>query len=154
MEEFRPLQLKHYLIFIVANEKFAIDIVDIESIHTSRRKNLFDDINDLRLSVRLYKRLVPLINLRKKLRLHGDKPEQPALIFLKCPENPNESIVGIQVDQTVEIIETLVPKKSNGKKTRLIKAMLGINQEVIMVLRIKDIVGNDKLIGTSTPMLN
>lgn len=154
MEEFRPLQLKHYLLIKVASEKFAIDIVDIESMHTSRRKNLFDDMNDLRLSVRLYKRLVPLIDLRKKLKLHGEKPEQPSLIFLKCKENSTEPIIGIQVDQLIEVIETLVPKKPNGKSTRLIKAMLDINQEVIMVLRIKDIVGNDELISTTSPALN
>lgn len=153
MEEFRPLQLKQYLIFKVANEKFAIDILDVESIHSSRRRAMFEDVDDLIIAIKIYKQLVPVINLRKKLRLKGDKPVQPSLIFLKCKDSLN-SIVGIQVDETVEITETLVPKKPNGKSTRLIKTQCGLNQEVLMVLRVQDILNNDEFINTNPSVLN
>jgi chemotaxis signal transduction protein len=154
MEEFRPLQLKHYLILKVANEKFAIDILDIESIHTSTRKSTFDDIADLKVAVKLYKRLVPIINLRKRLHLSGAEPINPSLIFLKSQDDSLSPIIGIQVDQTLEIIEAMVPKKTNGKSTRLIKAMINIEHEVVMVLRIKDIINSEELIGTLSPVFN
>jgi len=154
MEEFQPLQLKHYLVFKVANEKFAVDILDIESIHTSRRKGLFDDMEDVRISVRMYKKLVPIIKLRDRFRLNGETPLHPSLIFLKCKEDNMGPVVGIQVDQTLEVVESLVPKKTNGKTTRLIKAMCDIKQEIIMVLRIKDIINNTELINTMNPALN
>jgi chemotaxis signal transduction protein len=154
MEEFRPLLLKHYLVFKVANEKFAIDILDVESIQSSRRKMIFDDIDDLKISVRIYKRLVPIINLRKKMHLKGAESIHPSLVFLKYRESADNPVIGIQVDETVEIIETMVPKKANGKSTRLIKALVGINQEVLMVLRIKDIINNDELVSTRSSVLN
>ena len=154
MDEFRPLQLKHYLIFKVADEKFAIDILDVESIQTSRRKAVFDDIDDLRDAVRMYKRLVPIVNLRKKLCLKGAEPLHPSLVFLKCKESVFDPIIGIQVDETVEIVETMVPKKTNGKSTRLIKALFGISHEVLMVLRVKDILNNDELMNKVTPAMN
>lgn len=151
MEEFKPLQLKHYLIFKVANEKFAIDILDIESIYASRRKAVFEDLEDLHTAVKIYKRLVPVINLRKKLNLKGERPLQPALIFLKNTDT-NNPIVGIQVDETVEITETLVPKKTNGKSNRLIKAQCGLNQEIILVLRVKDILNNEEILSSNIPL--
>jgi chemotaxis signal transduction protein len=153
MEEFRPLQLKHYLIFKIADEKFAIDILDVESIHASRRKAVFEDMDDLRTAIKIYKRLIPVINLRKSLRLKGDKPLQPSLIFLAC-KDINDPIVGVQVDEIVEIVETMVPKKSNGKSTRLIKAMCGFSQEVLMVLRLKDIIDNDEIVNRAVSALN
>ena len=154
MEEFRPLQFKHYLIFKVANEKFAMDILDIESIHTSRRKSAFDDIEDSRIAVRRFKRLVPIINLRKQLRLFSNDHTNPSLLFIKCKEENIAPIIGLQVDEIIEIIETVVPQKPDGKRTRLIKAMVGTYDEVVMVLRVKDVVSDDKPVDVSNPVLN
>lgn len=155
MEEFRPLLLKHYLIFRVANETFAIDIVDVESIQSSRRKPVFDDMDDLKVAVRMFKRLVPIINLRKRLCLKGPDPLNPSLVFLKYKEDSgNYSIVGIQVDETYEIVETMVPKKINGKGPRLIKVLVGIKQQLVFVLRIKDIITNDELVNPMSQVLN
>ncbi|HEY4788120.1 MAG TPA: chemotaxis protein CheW [Bacteroidales bacterium] len=154
MDTFKPLQLKHYLIFKVADEKFAIDILDIESVHTSIQKPVFEDLDDLRTAVKIYKKLVPVINLRNELRLRGSLPVQPSLVFLKNKDTVNP-IIGVQVDEIVEITEAMVPKKLNGKSTRLVKAISGLAQEIIMVLRIKDILSNDKLINVAaSPILN
>ena len=154
MEDFKPLQLKHYLIFKLAEEKFAIDILDIESIHTSRRKGMFDDMEDLRIAFRMYKRLIPIINLRERFRLKGKAPLQPSLIFLKCKENDMTPVVGIQVDQTLEVIESMVHKKPDGKSIRLIKAMCDYKQEVIMVLRVKDIMNSTEQVNSMSPVMN
>jgi chemotaxis signal transduction protein len=148
MEEFRPLQIKQYLVFMVAGEKFAIDIHNIESIHLSKRKGAFDNIEDIETASRIYKRPIPIVNLRKKLRLSGCDPVQPSLLFVKNIGENNSSLIGLQVDQTLEIIETMVPKKPDGKNPRLIKAMIGPTAEVILVLRIKDLVHTDDLVNT------
>lgn len=153
MEDFRPLQLKHYLVIKVANQKFAIDILDVESIHASRRKNIFEDMDDLMTAVRRFKRLVPVINLRKRLNLKETLPLNPSLIFLKTTDFDNP-FIGIQVDEVMEMVETMVPKKPNGKTTRLIKALCGLHQEVLMVLRINDILYKDIINTNSTPILN
>jgi chemotaxis signal transduction protein len=154
MENFTPLQLKHYLAFTVANEKFAIDILDIDSIHTSAGKDGFDDIEDLKTAVRLHKRVIPIINMQKKLRLKGSLPEQPSLIFLKVKEENTTSLVGLQVDQLLEIVEIMVPRKPDKKNPRLIKAMIGLQQEIIMVLRAKDVVSSEELIQSENQVPN
>jgi chemotaxis signal transduction protein len=154
MEEFRPLLLKHYLLFKVANEKFAVDIADIESIHASKRKNGFDNMDDLKIAVRMYKRLVPIINLRQKLKLHNPDLVNPSLVFIKCKEIDIAPVIGLQVDEIIEIIETVVPKKTNGKSTRLIKAMIKLKTEVVMVLRLKDILTMDEFMNPAQLLLN
>jgi chemotaxis signal transduction protein len=154
MENFTPLQLKHYLAFMVANEKFAIDILDIDSIHTSAGKGDFDDMEDLKTAVRLHKRVIPIINMQKKLRLKGNKPEQPSLIFLKIREENTTSIVGLQVDQLLEIVEIMISRKPDKKNPRLIKAMIGLKQEIIMVLRAKDLVSSEELIQSEIQVPN
>ena len=153
MEEFRPIQLKHYLVIKVANQKFAIDILDVESIHTSRRKNVFEDMDDLKTAIRIFKQLVPVINLRKRLNLKDTNPLNPSLVFLKC-KNYDNPIIGVQVDETIEVVEAVVPRKPDGKSTRLIKALCGIHQEVLMVLRIKDILYKDQVSQSSATILN
>ena len=153
MEDFRPLQLKHYLVIKVANQKFAIDILDVESIHASGCKNMFEDMDDLMTAVRRFKRLVPVINLRKRLNLKETLPLNPSLIFLKTTDF-NNPFIGIQVDEVMEMVETMVPKKPNGKTTRLIKTLCGLHQEVLMVLRIKDILYKDSINTNPTPILN
>jgi len=154
MENFTPLLIKHYLIFAVANEKFAIDIRDIESIHTSTSSGKFDTIEDLRTAVRLHKRVIPIINMREKLRLKGENPLQPSLIFVRHKEEATISLIGLQVDQTLDIVEVTIPKKPDGKSPRLIKALIGFTQEIIMVLRPKDILNKEELILTEARTLN
>ncbi len=155
MENFRPLQMKHYLVFVVADQKFAIDILDIQSIHASNRKDVYDDMEDLKTAVRLHKKVVPIIDLRKKLKLHGsDDLIQPSLVFLKRMNAKMRSIVGVQIDQILEIVETLVPKKPEGKSNRLIKAMIGLKTEVIPVLRFADIVNAGELSNVESEILN
>src|ERR1035437_4922495 len=97
MDDFRPMQLKHYLVFVVAEQKFAIDICDIESIHASNRKDVMDDMEDLKAAVRLLKKVVPIINLRNKLKLRGtERLVQPSLVFVKRILNKTVSLVGVQ----------------------------------------------------------
>jgi chemotaxis signal transduction protein len=155
MEDFRPLQMKHYLIFVVADQKFAIDILDIESIHASNRTDVADDMADLKAAVRLHKKVIPIIDLRKKLKLRGgDSLVQPSLVFLKRMDAKMRSIVGVQIDEILEIVETLVPKKPEGKSNRLIKVMLGLKTEVIPVLRFVDIVKEEELSNVESEILN
>jgi len=155
MEDFRPLQMKHYLIFVVADQKFAIDILDIESIHASNRTDVADDMADLKAAVRLHKKVIPIIDLRKKLKLRGgDSLVQPSLVFLKRMDAKMRSIVGVQIDEILEIVETLVPKKPEGKSNRLIKVMLGLKTEVIQVLRFIDIVKEEELSNIESEILN
>ena len=155
MEDFRPLQMKHYLIFVVADQKFAIDILDIESIHASNRTDVADDMADLKAAVRLHKKVIPIIDLRKKLKLRGgDSLVQPSLVFLKRMDAKMRSIVGVQIDEILEIVETLVPKKPEGKSNRLIKVMLGLKTEVIQVLRFIDIVKEEELSNVESEILN
>jgi chemotaxis signal transduction protein len=155
MDDFRPLQLKHYLVFLVADQKFAIDICDIESIQASNRKDALDDMEDLKAAVRLLKKVVPIINLRNKLKLRGtERLVQPSLVFVKRVINKTVSLVGVQVDQILEIVETLVPKKTNGKSNRLIKVMVGLKTEVITVLRFSDIVEEGELSPIESEVLN
>jgi chemotaxis signal transduction protein len=144
MEDFRPLQIKHYLVFEVAKKKFAIDILDVDSIHTSSGDGS-DDMDDLRAAVRLHKHVVPIINLRKKLNLHcEERPLLASLIFLKNRQKSSTSIVGLKVDQTLEIVEIYVAKDPNGRQPRLIKAMIGLTNEVVSVLNISDIVKEEE----------
>lgn len=155
MSEFLPLQLKHYLIFTVADQKFAFDINDIDSIHTSRKRNVFEDIDDLRTAVRLHKKVVPIINLRKKLGLHSNEPEYfHSLIFLKRREQFSNLIIGVQVDFTLEIVESLVAKKPNGKTNRLIKHRVGNRTEPVVVLRFKDIISEKEFQPQEHEFLN
>lgn len=154
MNDFTPFQIKHYLVFNVANEKFALDIRDIESVHVSSSMGKFDDVEDLKTAVRLHKRVVPIINMRKKLRLRGENPIQPSLLFIRHTDDSNSSLIGLQVDQTLEIVEVAVQKRPNGKSPRLIKVMIGMQQELIMVLRTKDILNTDELIYVEPEMLN
>jgi chemotaxis signal transduction protein len=155
MEDFRPLQMKHYLIFVVADQKFAIDILDIESIHASNRTDVADDMADLKAAVRLHKKVIPIIDLRKKLKLRGgDSLVQPSLVFLKRMDAKMRSIVGVQIDEILEIVETLVPKKPERKSNRLIKVMLGLKTEVIPVLRFVDIVKEEELSNVESEILN
>ena len=155
MDDFRPMQLKHYLVFVVAEQKFAIDICDIESIHASNRKDVMDDMEDLKAAVRLLKKVVPIINLRNKLKLRGtERLVQPSLVFVKRIQNKTVSLVGVQVDQILEIVETLVPKKTDGKSNRLIKVMIGLKTEVITVLRFSDIIEEIELSPIESEILN
>jgi chemotaxis signal transduction protein len=155
MDKFKPFQIKHYLVFIVADQKFAIDIFDIESIHSSSRTDTFDDMEDLKTAVRLHKRVIPIIDLRKKLNLKGgDELVQPSLVFLKRVEDKSRSIVGIQVDQILEIVETLVPKKPDGKTNRLVKAMIGLKTEIVTVLRFTDVVKENELSNVESEIMN
>jgi len=155
MDDFRPLQIKHYLVFKVADQKFAVDIRDIESIHSSNRKDVFDDMEDLKAAVRLHKKVIPIINLRNKLKLKGSNNlVQPSLIFVRQMKDNTFSLAGVQVDQILEIVETMVPKKTNGKSNRLIKVMIGLKTEVITVLRFNDIVGEGELSIMENEYLN
>lgn len=155
MDDFRPLQIKHYLVFKVADQKFAIDIRDIESIHSSNRSDVFDDMEDLKAAVRLHKKVVPIINLRNKLKIRGSNNlVQPSLVFVKQTVDKAVSLAGVQVDQILEIVETMVPKKPNGKSNRLIKVMIGLKTEVITVLRFCDIVEQGELTTIENEYLN
>jgi chemotaxis signal transduction protein len=112
-------------------------------------------MEDLKAAVRLLKKVVPIINLRNKLKLRGtERLVQPSLVFVKRVINKTVSLVGVQVDQILEIVETLVPKKTNGKSNRLIKVMVGLKTEVITVLRFSDIVEEGELSPIESEVLN
>src|ERR1039457_2555083 len=106
MENFEPLKIRHFLITGVADKKFAFDINEIDSIHTSRRKGALDDMEDLKAAVRLHKKVIPIINLRRKFVLKSAPlPLFPSLLFLKSKEHGKSALIGVQVDITLEIIE-------------------------------------------------
>ena len=46
MDNFEPLKIRHFLITEVAGKKFAFDINDIDSIHTSHRSGVFDGMEE------------------------------------------------------------------------------------------------------------
>ena len=155
MEEFKPLQLKHYLVFKVANQKFAFDILDIDSIHTSKQKKVFYDILDQKIAIRLHKRVVPIINLKHKLKLPNTEiPDFHTLIFLKRYTDQENKIIGIQVDYNVEIVESIVPKKTNGKSHNIITVRTGNYIEPVRVLRFKDIISETELHPLETEVWN
>ena len=155
MEDFKPLQLKHYLVFKVADQKFAFDILDIDSIHTSKNNKVFHDILDQKIAIRLHKRVVPIINLRNKLKLPNSEPADfHTLIFLKRYTDLENNIIGIQVDYNVEIVESIVPKKYNGNCNCLITVRNGNETESVRVLRFKDIISETELHPLETEVWN
>lgn len=141
MNTYNPLELKHYLVFEVAGEMFAFDVLDIDSIHSSNRKRGLDNMEDIRTAVRLYKKLVPIIDLGKVMGLQpAQKSMQPSLIFIKNRNKFPDDIVGIQIDKTIDIIETSIPKREDNRPHRLVKVMIGQKSEIVHVLRAKDVV--------------
>jgi chemotaxis signal transduction protein len=155
MGSYKPLEFKHYLIFEVAKEKFAFDILDIDSIHTSNRKCRKDNMEDLRTAVRLYKKLLPIINLEMIMGLQSESDlYQPSIVFLKNRNQYPDDVIGVQVDRTIDIIETAVPKLENNKPHRLVKMLIGQKEEVIHVLRVKDIVSNNEHVPVKAEIMN
>jgi len=153
MQEYKPFEIKHYIVFDVAGKKFAFDILDIDSIHTSSRKHDNDDMSDLKTAVRLYKKLVPIVNLRRKFGLDGEPCEsKPTIVFLKRKNQIFNDIIGVQVDQTLDYIETMVnPSSKSGK---LVKMIAGVRSEVVQILHINDVMEETERAIEKTEVMN
>ena len=156
MDNFEPLKIRHFLITDVAGKKFAFDINEIDSIHTSRRKGDFDDMEDLKAAVRLHKRVIPIINLRRKFVLKSDTlPLFPSLLFLKSKENGKSAIIGVQVDMTLEIVEVTQHQMNTYKYGHpKIKVIANQNIEKIPVLSMNDLVSESESMLLTTEVLN
>ena len=155
MEKYNPFEIKHYIVFDVAGKKFAFDILDIDSIHSSDRQTDSDDMHDMKVAVRLYKKLVPIVNLRKKFGLEDHPaPIQPTIIFLKRRNHFPNDIIGVQVDQTIDYIETMVHPGKVDKPGKLVKMIMGVRSEVVHVLRIADVMEEAEHIAEKAELMN
>ena len=143
MGNFEPLQIKHFLVVDVGGKNFAFDITEIESIHTSKNVVSNDGIEDMKASVRLHKKVVPIINLRQKfvLKTSTSQPFYPSIIYMKNKTHGETTIIGVQVDMIVEVVEVnQLQIKTHEYGFSVIQNFTSDKFDPIPLIRMKDIV--------------
>jgi len=157
MGNFEPLKMKHYLLVDVAGKRFAFDTKEIDNIHTSNNAVSNDGIEDMKAAVRIHKKVIPIINLRQKfvLKTKSDLPYFPTIIFLKSKSGGETTIIGVQVDMILEVVEiNQLHIKPNKYGYATIKHFAHRKIESIPLIHMRDIIIEQESSLLETEMLN
>lgn len=133
-----------YVIFKIANEQFAIDIVRIKEVSDFESLiKVSDSLDYVEGLINMRGEIVPIINLRKRLNLHSDIDELNDKIIVS---SIRDELYGFLVDMTTEIVNIddedihLPSILATDLESDFIEGVAKYNEQLILMLDFEKVI--------------
>lgn len=130
------------VVFKLSNEQFAVETAKVQSINDmmeiTKVPNAPAHIKGL---INLRGNIISLLDINLLLEVSGENKEQSNIIIL----NIEEEMVGItvdQVDEVLEVEESLLEKVEDDRKRAYIKGVINFKDRVVTLIDIDKLLSN------------